>query len=72
MEAQQAEAADRAAVPRSRLNPEAARRVRNLETIQLSRLRVLEQLERAQNPRHRQMLQDELSALDARLKQFET
>jgi hypothetical protein len=72
VEAQQAEAGDRAAKPRPPLTPEAASRARNLETVRLSRARVLQQLERAQNPRHRQLLQDELSALDARLKQFET
>ena len=72
VEAQQAEAGDRAANPRPRLTPEDAARARNLETLRHSRQRVLQQLERAQNPRHHQLLQDELSALDARLKQLET
>jgi hypothetical protein len=37
------------------------------EAIHLSRRRVLQQLESAQNPRHRQMLESALSELDARL-----
>lgn len=72
VEAPQAEAGERAAKPRPRLTPEDASRARNLETLRLSRQRVVQQLERAQNPRHRQLLQDELSALDARVKQFQT
>ncbi len=38
-----------------------------MEAIQLSRRRVLQQLQSVQNPRHRQMLESALSDLDARL-----
>ncbi len=72
VEAQQAEASDKTSPARSRLTPEAAARVRDYETLRLTRQRVLQQLERATNPRHRQLLQDELSALDDKLKQFQS
>ena len=72
VEAQQAEATERSAPARTRLSPEAAARARDRETLRLTRQRVLQQLERVQNLRHRTLLQDELSALDERLKQFET
>jgi len=69
VEAQQAEVLDKSGPVRSRLTPEAAARARHQETLRLSRQRVLQQLERVMNPRHRQILQDELSALDDKLKQ---
>jgi len=72
VEAQQAEAEEKNAGARTRLTPEAAARERDRQTLFLSRQRVLQQLERAQNPRHRRLLQDELSALSDKLKQFET
>jgi len=71
VEAQQAEAIEPTAQTRTRLTPEAAARARDRETLRLSRQRVLQQLERAQNPRHRKLLQDELAALDDKLRQFE-
>ena len=72
VEAQQAEATEDSTRVRTRLTPEAAARARERETLRLTRQRVLQQLERAQNPRHRSLLQDELSALDSKLKEFET
>ena len=72
MEAQQAEAGEQSAKPRSRLTPEAAARARSLETLRLSRQRVLQQLDRVQNPRHRELLKNELTDLETRMKQFET
>ena len=38
-----------------------------LETLQLSRKRIVHQLEAAQNPRHRQVLENALADLDSRL-----
>jgi hypothetical protein len=72
VEAQQAEASDKSSQTHVRLTPAAAARAREGETLRLSRQRVLQQLERAENPRHRQLLQNELSALDQKLTQFET
>lgn len=71
VEAQQADVAEKIKPARGRLTPEAAARTRGRETLRLTRQRVLEQLDRATNPRHRQLLQDELNALDEKLKLFE-
>ena len=71
VEAQQAEATEKAAPARKKLTPEAAARARDRENLLLSRRRVLQQLERVQNPRHRSLLQEELAALDDKLRHFE-
>jgi hypothetical protein len=52
---------------KQRLTPEQAGRKQRAEAIQLSRRRVLQQLQSIQNPRHRQMLESALSELDLRL-----
>jgi len=67
VEAQQAEATEKSKSGRQRLTPEAAARERGRETLRLSRQRVVQQLEATQNPRHRQMLGQELAHLDAQL-----
>jgi hypothetical protein len=67
VEAQQSEANEKPAQARPRLTAEAAARVRERETLRLSRQRVLQQLERALNPRHRLLLQNELADLDQKL-----
>jgi len=72
VEAQQEEAIEKTPGNRTKLSPEAAARARNIETLRLTRQQVLQRLDRAQNPRHRKLLEKELSALDARLKQFES
>jgi len=69
VEAQQAEAGDKS-VKGVKLSPEAAARRRDRETLLLSRQRVLQQLEAAAHPRHRQLLQNELRALDEQLSQL--
>ena len=71
VEAQQAEATDKSATVRPRLSADAAARLREQETLRLSRNRVLQQLETSHNPRHRELLQDELAHLDQKLSQFE-
>ncbi len=71
VEAQQSEAAEKSSERRPRLTVEAAARERERETLRLARQRVLQQLERAQNPRHRSLLQNELAALDAKLSAYE-
>ena len=67
VEAQQSEANEKPAQSRPRLTPEDAARARERETLRLSRQRVLQQLERAENPRHRLLLQNELTDLDQKL-----
>ena len=67
VEAQQSEANEKPAQSRPRLTPEDAARARERETLRLSRQRVLQQLERAENPRHRLLLQNELADLDQKL-----
>jgi len=67
VEAQQSEAMQKVSEARPRLSPEAAARMRERETLLLSRQGVLQQLEKAQNPRHRSLLERELADLDQRL-----
>jgi len=71
VEAQQAEATNKSVTVRPRLSAAAAARLREQETLLLSRKRVLQQLETSHNPRHRELLQDELGHLDRKLSQFE-
>jgi hypothetical protein len=66
VEDQQAAAGTKSELKQS-LTPEQAIRKNQKEAILLSRRRVLQQLELAQNPRHRQMLETALSALDDQL-----
>ena len=72
VEAQQAEATDSDRAPKARLTPEQATRQRELEGVRLSRKRVLDQLNAASGPRHRQMLQDALAELDRRIQALES
>jgi len=67
VEAQQAEASERSVKPRPPMSSEEAARWREIESLSLSRHRVLQQLETSQNPRHRKMLQDALADLDEKL-----
>jgi hypothetical protein len=52
---------------KQRLTPEQAARKHEQEALDLSRRRIRQQLQSAQNPRHRQMLESALAELDARL-----
>jgi hypothetical protein len=52
---------------KQRLTPEQSARKQQREAIELSRRRVLQQLDEVQNPRHRQMLEAALAELDERL-----
>ena len=67
VEAQQEDASSKSAKPKIKLSAEAAARQRDRETLRLSRQRVLHQLETAQNPKHRDLLQRELAVLDEKL-----
>ena len=64
---EQQSAADAQLQSKQRLTPEQAARKQQEETIHLSRRRILQQLQSAQNPRHRQMLESALADLDSRL-----
>ena len=70
VEAQQAEASDTASKPRLKLTPEAAARCREQESLRLSRQNVLQQLQKTQNPRHRELLENTLADLDRKLNRF--
>ena len=52
---------------KQRLTPEQAAVKQAREALELSRRRVLQQLQSIHNPRHRQMLEGALSELDSRL-----
>jgi hypothetical protein len=72
VEAQQAEAGAEPAKSRPPMSAAEAARSRDKETLRLARQRVLQQLESSQNPRHRQLLQDELFDLDEKLSRLES
>jgi hypothetical protein len=60
-----------AAAPARRLMSEALEQVRKRESLQLSRTRVVRDMESAQNPRYKAVLTKALSELDAQLKTLE-
>ena len=66
IEEQQA-AAQAPAEPRKVLTPEQIAAQRQRDSLLLSRKRVQEQLQEAQNPHYRQMLESALAELDGRL-----
>jgi hypothetical protein len=67
VEAQQAEAWEKSNPARRRLSPEEAARVREKESLRLARQRLLQQIERTENPRHRKLLEDSLAELEKRM-----
>jgi hypothetical protein len=67
VEAQQADAADKSGSHRAQLTPQEAARERELEGLRLSRQNLIQQLERAKDPRHRRMLEDALAELQRRM-----
>ena len=68
VEAQQAEAIDKSAPRRPKMSAVEVAASRAKESLRLSRQRVLQQLEASSNPRHRKLLQDALTDLDAKLR----
>jgi len=72
VEAQQAEAAEGSSEPEPRLTPLEVDQLRRLQGLQLSRQRVLHQLEAAQNPRHRDTLLHALAELNRQIKALES
>jgi predicted component of type VI protein secretion system len=67
VEEQQAEASLKKAIPKARLTPEQAAMVRKVDGLQLSRQRVLQQLQNACDSRLRQMLEQALADLDQQI-----
>jgi len=67
VEAQQAEAQDKSTNSHERLGPEQAAVARKKESLRLARRRVLEQLEKIQDPRHRKQLENALAELEGKL-----
>jgi hypothetical protein len=67
VELQQSDLSEKESKPSIRLTPDEITRQREREGLALSRSRILQQLEAAKNPRHREMLQQALDDLDNRL-----
>jgi hypothetical protein len=67
VEDQQADAAEKPGPERVVLTAQEAARQRELESLRLSRQNILEQLERAHDPRHRHMLEESLAELQHRM-----
>jgi len=67
VEAQQAEAEDKSTTGHKKLSPEQAALARKKEGLRLARQRVLQQLEKIQDPRHRKQLENALAELDGKL-----
>jgi len=67
VEEQQADAAAIPAELKLPLSPDQAAKQHQREGLRLSRIRVVQQLQSSQNPRHRQMLEEALADLDAKL-----
>ncbi len=70
VEEQQAEAVSSPAPAKPQLTPAQIASQRHMQGLMLSRQHVLQQLEAAQNPRHREILQSALADLDTQLAQL--
>lgn len=53
--------------PRLEPAPDVLERLRKQESLQLSRVRILNEIEAAQNPRYRELLSKTLADLDSRI-----
>lgn len=67
VEVQQEDAAVKPGPHRVAMTPPEAARNRELEGLRLSRQNILQQLERAHDPRHRRMLEEALAELQHRM-----
>jgi len=70
VEQQQEDRLEQPKEPRPAVSPEQQERNRKREGLALSRKRLMQQLETASNPRHRQMLEEALVDLDRQLASF--
>lgn len=71
VEAQQSEAAEKAASPRKQMTLAEAATFRQRETLRLARQKVLQQLADSGNPRFQKLMQDTLIELEERLRRLE-
>lgn len=71
VEDQQAEAGRQPAKHRAPLSRSEAARLREMDSLRLSRNRVVQQMEASTSTRHRALLQLELDALDEKLRAFD-
>lgn len=71
VEQQQSERANESRPTRARLSPAQQERNRQRDGLVLTRHRLLQQLEAASHPRHRQMLEQALAEIDKQLSSFE-
>ncbi|HTR36230.1 MAG TPA: hypothetical protein VMH80_10025 [Bryobacteraceae bacterium] len=67
VESQMESAESRAVAKKPKVSPEESERARQRESLMLSRTRVVNDLERAQNPRYRATLEAALKHLDDKL-----
>ena len=72
VEAQQADAAEVRSTSKPHLTREEAALLREKETLRLSRQRLLEQLKSNLNPRHVEMLETALRAIEVKLNSLKT
>jgi hypothetical protein len=70
VEAQQEEAREQSDKGRRKFTPEEAAALREKENLRLARERVLQQIERSSNPRHKKLMEDTLAELDEKLRNF--
>lgn len=71
VEQQQEEMAEQRKPAHAQSSPGEQQRNRKLEGLLLSRRRLTQQLQAADNPRHRQMLEQAIAELDRQLSSFE-
>lgn len=71
IEAQQAEAGEKSSGARRKLTPEEAERERTREGLELSRKRILGQLEASSDPRRCEMLEKALAELNEKLRELQ-
>jgi hypothetical protein len=71
VESQQSDAAEKSHARRSPISPEEAVRQREIESLRLSRQNILQQLDRAHDPRHRRMLEEALAELQRRMESLQ-
>ena len=71
VEQQQEEMSERRKTVRPPISPDEQQRNRKREGLLLSRKRLTQQLQAAENPRHRRILEQAIAELDSQLSSFE-
>lgn len=67
VEQQQAEIPERNSAPKVKLSPSQRDRLRRRQSLELSRARILDQLQKTGNPNYRETLQASLRAIDTQI-----